>query len=60
MDRRFNRPRYDAQRAIDELRLRLRDEVNLDQISRGLIDAASVTMEPAAVSLWLRSDAHGS
>jgi hypothetical protein len=54
MDRRFNRSRYDAERTVALLQLRLRDQVDLDQIETELKAAVRTTMEPAAVFLWVR------
>jgi hypothetical protein len=54
VDRRFNRARYDAQRAVEGFALRLRDEVDIDALSELLRDVAVETLEPAHVSLWVR------
>jgi hypothetical protein len=59
VDRRFNRARYDAQRTIDELAHRLRDEVDLVSLDSALRDAVAVSLQPAGVSLWLRSSNEG-
>lgn len=61
VDRRFNRARYDAERTIEALRARLRDEVDLDQLTSELLAAVHHTVQPARASLWLRNpDADGS
>ena len=57
VDRRFNRRRYDAVRTIDAFSARLRHEVDLDRLSAKLVDVVSTTVEPAALSLWLRDPA---
>jgi hypothetical protein len=62
VDRRFDRARYDAARAVDAFAARLRTQVDLDQISGGLRDTVTATVAPGRVSVWLRpgSSAPGS
>ncbi len=55
VDRRFNRSRVDAQHAVETFGGHLRDEVDLDAVSRHLIGAATATVEPRLVGLWTRS-----
>ncbi|MGH8913225.1 MAG: hypothetical protein ACRDZM_01765 [Acidimicrobiia bacterium] len=55
IDRRFNRARYDAQRVMDSFARSLRDRVNPTDVSDGWRDVVSETMQPSAVSVWIRS-----
>ncbi len=54
VDRRFNRSRYDAERTLSAMAVRLRDEVDLEPISAELTAAVGRAVEPASVALWLR------
>ena len=54
VDRRFDRSRYDAAQIVDAFANELRDEVDLDALSAGLVSAVNRTMAPAHASLWLR------
>ncbi|HEX2141393.1 MAG TPA: hypothetical protein VHK28_03815, partial [Candidatus Limnocylindria bacterium] len=54
VDRRFYRSRYDAQRTLDEFMGLVRDEVDVERLSAQLRSAATSTLHPAAVSVWLR------
>jgi len=54
VDRRFNRKKYDAEEKLDSFSARLRDEVDLNTLTRHLLQVVRETMEPTRVSLWLR------
>jgi hypothetical protein len=54
VDRRFDRARYDAARAVEAFAMRLRDQVDLDEISAGLRDTVAATVAPGRVLVWLR------
>ncbi|MBA2276492.1 MAG: hypothetical protein H0W06_01900 [Chloroflexia bacterium] len=53
VDRRFNRSRYDARRTIDAFGATLRQQTELDQLSRDLVALVHATIQPAHASLWL-------
>jgi hypothetical protein len=55
VDRRFDRARYDAARAVDAFTARLRNQVNLDEITTGLCDTVTATVAPGRVNVWLRA-----
>ncbi len=55
VDRRFNRSRYDAERALVDFGRRLRDEVDLAAVTRGLTTSASEAVRPAGIGIWLRA-----
>jgi hypothetical protein len=56
MDHRFNRSRYDANRTIEDFGARLRNQTDLDSLSSDLVTVAHHTLQPTAVSLWLKED----
>jgi hypothetical protein len=55
VDRRFNRPRYDAELAVESFAARLRDEVDLDNLQGSLLTIVEATLEPTLSGLWLRT-----
>jgi hypothetical protein len=54
VDRRFNRRRYDAAKAVEAFSTRLREELDLDTLSAELLAVVNQTTEPTEASLRLR------
>jgi hypothetical protein len=54
VDRRFDRARYDAARAVDAFAARLRDQVDLGEVTAGLQETVVATVAPTRVAVWLR------
>lgn len=55
IDRRFYRSRYDAARTLVAFSASMSSEVELNQLSQRLLTVVQETMQPASLSLWIRS-----
>ncbi len=55
VDRRFNRARYDAEATVTAFGARLRDAVDPETVLSELATAASSSLHPAHVSVWVKT-----
>jgi hypothetical protein len=58
VDRRFNRRRYDAAKTVEAFSARLREQIDLDTLSRELLAVVDQTMQPTRMAVWLRPAAN--
>jgi len=54
VDRRFNRSRYDAQQTVQRFAARMRDQVDLDELTTELRTVTGEALQPRSAVLWLR------
>jgi hypothetical protein len=54
VDRRFNRPRYDADKTVAAFASRLQDAVDLDAVQADLVGVVQHALEPAHISVRIR------
>jgi hypothetical protein len=54
VDRRFDRPRIEAERTLERHGERLAHTVELDVIEHDVIDTVAATVRPASAGLWIR------
>jgi len=54
IDRRFYRRKYDATQTLAAFSTRLRDDLDLDQLSRDLVHVVEETVQPAHASIWIK------
>jgi hypothetical protein len=54
IDRHFYRRKYDAEQTLEAFTASLRQEVDLDEINRSLLDVTMEALQPEKAWLWLR------
>jgi hypothetical protein len=54
VDRRFNRPRYNAQLEVERFAGCLRTDLDLDDLTNDLLGVVVKTVQPSTASMWIR------
>jgi hypothetical protein len=54
VDRRFNRPRYNAQLEVEGFAARRRTDLDLDDLTNDLLGVVVKTVQPSTVSMWIQ------
>lgn len=54
IDRRLYRRKYDAARTLESFGVKVRDEVDLSELSRALLEIVEQSVQPERVTLWLK------
>lgn len=53
IDQRFYRRKYDAEKMLKAFSLIVRNEVELEELTKRILDVVEETMEPQSLSLWI-------
>ena len=56
INRRFYRRAYNTDKILHDFSVTVRDEVDVDSLAHEILYVAESTMQPEAISLWLKSD----
>ncbi|MDX1437885.1 MAG: hypothetical protein R3335_13825, partial [Anaerolineales bacterium] len=57
IDRRFYRRKYDAEQALAAFSLNVREDVDLENLTRALLAVVDETMQPESVAVWIKERA---